>query len=72
MTALSKLLDSIDQELHKVHVKICAHCSRASNEAVDVDAMRSAEEPGLLVGLYLRGWTWQEIKEKLDEPSRRN
>ena len=63
---LHKSLDNLDREIRKVHLAGSADCSPASDDRLDVDALRSTEELRLLIDLYLRGWTSQEIKEKLD------
>jgi len=63
---LRKSLDNLDREIRKGHLAGSVDSSRAGEDRLDVDALRSTEELRLLIDLYLRGWTAQEIKEKLD------
>jgi len=61
-----KALDDLDREIQKVHRRVSADCSRAEDDRLDVDALRSTRELRILIDLYLRGWTLQEIEDKLD------
>ena len=63
---MRKSVDNLDREIQKVHLAGSLDCSRAGDDRLDVDALRSTEELRLLIDLYLRGWTAEEIKEKLD------
>jgi len=63
---LSKSLDDLDREIRGVCPVVSVACSRAGDDLLDVDALRANEELGQLLDLYLRGWTAEEIKERLD------
>ena len=63
---LRQSLDDLDREIRNDHLSDSVDCSRVGDDRLDVDALRSTEELRLLIDLYLRGWTAQEIKDKLD------
>ena len=59
---LKKSLDDLDREICKARLPDAAG---SSEELLDVDALASAEEFRLFIGLHLDGWTWQEINTRL-------
>ena len=63
---LRKSLDDLDREIRKLRQARSVDCSRAGDDRLDVYALGSTEELRFLIDLYLRGWTSQEIEEKLD------
>ena len=62
---LSKSLDDLDREIRKAGLADSVDPSRSDDGRLYIDALASNEELRLIIALYLRGWTWQEIETKL-------
>ena len=54
-------LEALDYEFRKLLTE-----NRLTECHLDVDALRTEGEIRVLVDLYLRGWNWREIKDRLD------
>lgn len=54
-------LEAVDYEFRKLLTE-----NKLTECSLDVDALCSGGEICVLVDLYLRGWNWREIKDRLD------
>ena len=61
---MDKSLNDLDREILRVYQEDSDRL-RLSDEFLDVDALGSTQQLKLLIDLYIRGWTPEEIKVTL-------